>query len=284
MPSFPNAQTHPGISHDEMQLVIRQQITSMFGQGFVNRNTARQHRAITFEIPPDLFHDVLKKAIEGNVVTDQRGNGTAKLTDRKIYSEALVKAWEKAFHMQALQLTKDYIKMHLKSYARQLSPALGVPTVEWAVNVADNLWHIFWDYTQEQLGVDWSDLESQVDRCIPRSVAVVEATLRSEFEHCVPESARYDRLFSFNKERDTAPNLPMLILWIQVRSFSNITDQVNRLQSQFAKLMNRKTDDNDQKKRAIGVYMITANVIRWGREFIHFGIKPGELRHMKKIL
>ena len=48
--------------------------------------------------------------------------------------------------------------------------------------------------------------------------------------------------------------------------------------------MNRKTDDNDQKKRAIGVYMITANVIRWGREFIHFGIKPGELRHMKKIL
>ena len=69
----------------------------------------------------------------------------------------------------------------------------------------------------------------------------------------------------------------------QVRSFSNITDQINKLQGQFSKLLSRKTDESDQRKRAISVYMITANVIRWGREFIHFGIKPGELRHVKRF-
>ena len=163
MPAFPNATSHPGLPYEEVQQVIKQQISAIFGPGFMARNATHQDRAIVFDIPPDFFHEMLKRAIDGNVVTDQRGNGTARLTGRKEFTDTMNNSWQKAYHMQALQSTKEYIKSHLKPYARQISPTLGIPTIEWAVHVADHLWHIFWDYTQqEQLGVDWAELEKQV--------------------------------------------------------------------------------------------------------------------------
>ena len=75
----------------------------------------------------------------------------------------------------------------------------------------------------------------------------------------------------------------MQLVWIKFRSFNNSPDAVTRLQTQFNKLLFTSSAHEDPRKRAIRAYTVAANVVRWGQDFLEFGIRPSELRHIPKF-